>query len=199
MQEKLSLEEIKTVFKGLELSRGEWTYLIDKFKKITLKKGELLLQAGSYLDSIYYLYSGCMRAFYLDEQGKDHTFQFAIEDWWISDYNALFKRERTVINIEAIQETVVFLLNMDDFEEMCNKIREVEAFHRRKMQGAFASFQRRILENLSKPAKERYLSFLKNYVEIEKNVKNYHIASFLGITSESLSRIRKELSSENID
>ena len=74
------------------------------------------------------------------------------------------------------------------------KVEGLNAFFRKKMERAFASFQKRILANLSQSATERYLDFVSNYPNIEQQVKNYHIASYLGITTETLSRIRKELS-----
>lgn len=194
MDYELSSEEIKSIFNGLELSHEEWKYLAEKFKRIELKKGEHLLRGGNIVEHTYYIYSGCMRNYFLDKSGKEHTFQFAVRDWWISDFHALYHQSNASMNIEAIQDTVVFALPVTSFEEMCVKIRSVEVFHRRKLQGAFASFQRRIIENMSMTAKERYISFIERYPDIEKNVKNYHIASFLGITSESLSRIRKSLS-----
>lgn len=89
------------------------------------------------------------------------------------------------------------MVHKDDLQETCEKLRPVEQFQLSKLKSAFAAFQRRIMQNLSQTAKERYLSFKEAYPDIEKEVKNYHIASYLGITSESLSRIRRELSRED--
>lgn len=190
----ITQREIQQVFSTLDLSEEVFAYLASKFERIELKKGEHLLRAGNRVEHNYYLFDGCVRAYFIDDAGKEHTFQFALSDWWTSDYNAMLKKEPAMMNIEALKDTVLFALHMDDLEETCDKFPDVQRFHRRKLQGAFAAFQRRIMENLSKTAKERYLNFIQAYPDIEREVKNYHIASYLGITSESLSRIRRELS-----
>lgn len=197
MEKGISQQEIQQVFGSLPLDNSTYEYLASKFERITLKKGEHLLRAGSAVKYNYYLYEGCMRTYHIDDAGKEHTFQFAVDDWWTSDYNALLKKEPAVMNIEALKDTVLFAIHVDDLEETCDRSRQVERFHRKKLQGAFAAFQRRIVLNLSKSAKDRYLNFVETYPQIEKEVKNYHIASYLGITSESLSRIRREMLTED--
>jgi len=97
------------------------------------------------------------------------------------------------MNIECIQDAILFKISKEDMELLYLKIPKLESFFRKKMERAFASFQKRIISNLAQSASERYLSFVNFYPNIEQNVKNYHIASYLGITTQSLSRIRKEL------
>ena len=118
--------------------------------------------------------------------------QFAIEDWWISDYTAFFSSTNAIMNIECIQNAELFQISKESMESLFLEIPQLETFFRKKMERAFASFQKRILASLAQPARERYLSFVTTYPNIEQSVKNYHIASYLGITTESLSRIRKE-------
>ena len=96
------------------------------------------------------------------------------------------------MNIECIQNAELFQISKDSMESLFLEIPQLETFFRKKMERAFASFQKRILASLAQPARERYLSFVTTYPNIEQSVKNYHIASYLGITTESLSRIRKE-------
>ena len=98
------------------------------------------------------------------------------------------------MNIEVLKDATLYKLSHSDKEYLYAQIPKIESFFRKKLERAFAAFQKRILRNLSQSASERYVSFITNYPDIEKNVKNYHIASYLGITTESLSRIRKELS-----
>lgn len=146
------------------------------------------------MNSQYYVSNGCLRTFFIDKSGKEHTLQFAINDWWISDYTAFFTTSKAVMYIETIQEATVYKISKKSMEDLFVEIRQIETFFRKKMEGAFASFQKRILASLAESAKERYISFISTYPNIEQNVKNYHIASYLGITTESLSRIRKEIS-----
>ena len=97
------------------------------------------------------------------------------------------------MNIEVIQDATLYKISKNNMESLFKEIPQLETFFRKKMEKAFSSFQKRILANLSQSAKEKYVSFINTYPNIEQSVKNYHIASYLGITTESLSRIRKEL------
>lgn len=179
------------IFKGISFSEKEIDFIDSKFEKMQLKKGDILLSPGIYATNQYYVYSGCLRSYFVNSLGKDHTTQFAVKDWWISDYTSFFTSEKTVMSIECLQDATIYKFSRENMNHICEVMPKVEFFFRTKMEKAFASFHKRILEYLSQPAKERYLKFINTYPEIEKCIKNYHIASYLGITKESLSRIRK--------
>jgi len=185
---------IKEIFKGLNFFEEEIKVIESVFHKISIKKGTRLLNAGDLADAQYYVLTGCLRTYHIDTHGKEHTVQFGIKDWWISDYTAFFSSEKAVMTIEAIQNSTLYRISKEDKDYLYTKIPKIDRFFRIKLERAFAAFQKRILAGLSQTATERYLNFIKTYPNIEKNVKNYHIASYLGITTESLSRIRKELS-----
>ena len=129
----------------------------------------------------------------MNKKGKEHTIQFAIKDWWISDYMSYFTQQNSVMNIECLENAVIYKLTRDDMNDLFNKFSSIESFFRIKLEHAFAAFQNRILESLSYTAKERYIKFINDFPVISQYVKNYHIASYLGVTTETLSRIRKEL------
>lgn len=185
---------VRKLFPNLDFSIEQESLLVEKLEPIELKKGSFLLKNGEKVNHQYYVESGCLRTFFIDESGKEHTLQFAIHDWWISDYTAFFAEEKAILNIEILQDSVLYRVSKKDMDELFMKVDDLNAFFRKKMERAFASFQKRILANLSQSATERYLDFVENYPNIEQQVKNYHIASYLGITTETLSRIRKELS-----
>lgn len=189
---------ITEMFRNMVFTEHELQYMQGKLKKIRLQKKDFLLQEGEEVHDIYYIHDGCLRTYFIDTTGKEHTLQFAIKGWWTSDYIALFGRERTksVSYIECIKDAVLYQISKDDFDILCDEMPKISRFHIKNLESAFAAFHRRILENLTLSAKERYLNFIKSYPTIEQNVKNYHIASFLGITTESLSRIRREIASE---
>ena len=187
---------IPEIFKDISFSQEEVNSIEDKFEKLNLKKGTTLLNAGELVSNQYFVYSGCLRTYFIDNSGKEHTLQFAINDWWISDYTAFFTTTKALMNIETIQDATLYKVSQKDMEALYSKIPQLETFFRKKMEKAFASFQKRILASLAQSAKERYVSFISTYPNIEQSVKNYHIASYLGITTESLSRIRKELAHE---
>ncbi len=194
----MSLEkEVKnTIFKEFTFSEKESQLLGRSFEKIHLPKHSLLLKAGQQVQEQYFVASGCIRTYYIDSSGKEHTVQFAITDWWISDYTAFFNSGIAVMNIECLQDAILFKMSKIDMETMFEAMPRIESFFRKKMERAFATFQKRIISNLALSAKERYINFITSYPNIEQNVKNYHIASYLGITTQSLSRIRKELAQE---
>jgi len=185
---------ILEIFKGISFSKKEMNLIESKLKKLKLKKGTTILKAGDKVNSQYYVYNGCLRTYFIDISGKEHTLQFAINDWWISDYTAFFTAAKAIMYIETIQEATLYEISKKSMEDLFVEIPQLETFFRKKMERAFASFQNRILASLALSAKERYVTFISTYPNIEQTVKNYHIASYLGITTESLSRIRKEIS-----
>lgn len=187
---------LQEIFKDVVLEKNELKEISRSSKKMVLKRGDFLLRPGEEVKDIFYIHDGCLRTFFLDNEGKEHTLQFAIKGWWISDYIALFNESSkgAVSYIECIKNATLVKISKKDFDNICLEIPRVSQFHIKKLESAFASFHRQLLGNLNLSAKDRYIQFVKNYPEIEQNVKNYHIASFLGITSESLSRIRKEIS-----
>ncbi|MBU3012516.1 Crp/Fnr family transcriptional regulator [Polaribacter vadi] len=184
---------LSQIFKNVSFSKDEKICIENKLEKLTLKKGTTILKAGDTVFNQYYVFDGCLRTYYIDNSGKEHTLQFAINDWWISDYTAFFTSSKAIMHIETIQNATLYKISKENMEILYKEIPQLETFFRKKMERAFTSFQKRILASLSQSAKERYLSFITTYPNIEQNVKNFHIASYLGITTESLSRIRKEI------
>lgn len=181
------------IFKNISFSKEDVDFVNAKFERIFLKKGDFLLYPNVKATNQYYVLNGCLRSFFVNSLGKDHTTQFAIEDWWISDYTSFFTSEKSVMSIECLQDAEIYKLTREDMNVLCETFPKIEHFFRAKMEKAFAAFQKRILDYLSLTAAERYLGFLKDYPQIVQCVKNYHIASYLGITTESLSRIRKSI------
>jgi len=178
----------------LSFTEEEIAFIERKYKKVSFKKGEIVLRANEKVDHQYFVFDGCLRTYLMAKSGKEHTIQFAIKGWWISDYIGYFSETKSVLCIECIEDATLYKICRDDVEEIYAKIPKVEHFVRKKLERSFMSFQKRILANLSQSAKERYIHFTQDYPNIEQHVKNYHIASYLGITTESLSRIRKEIS-----
>ncbi|WP_430412676.1 Crp/Fnr family transcriptional regulator [Kordia sp.] len=179
--------------KELSFTKREILFIESKYERVQFEKGTIILKSGKFIKHQYFVFDGCLRTFLISKSGKEHTIQFAIKNWWISDYIGYFSESKAVLNIECIQEATLYKISKDDMEEIYAKIPKTESYIRKKLERSFASFQKRILANLSQSAKERYLNFTQEYPNIEQYVKNYHIASYLGITTESLSRIRKEI------
>lgn len=185
--------KIKEIFKDLIFSEDEIKVIESVFHKVNVKKGAILLNSGDNVNEQYYILEGCLRSYHIDTHGKEYTVQFGIKDWWISDYTAFFTSSKATMTIEVIQDATLYKITEEGKDYLYSQIPKIDRFFRIKLERAFASFQKRILSSLSQSAAERYISFVKTYPNIEKNIKNYHIASYLGITTESLSRIRKEI------
>ncbi|MFT5338161.1 MAG: CRP-like cAMP-binding protein, partial [Luteibaculaceae bacterium] len=135
---------------------------------------------------------GCLRSFCIDKNGKEHTLQFAIQDWWISDFIAIYNNELATLNVESIGESTVIQFNAEELDTIHGLFPEFEAYQRKNLQRHVVSLHKRILNQLQLTAAERYDLFLEQYPKIEQFTPNYHIASYLGITQQSLSRIRVE-------
>ncbi|TXE15949.1 Crp/Fnr family transcriptional regulator [Psychroserpens burtonensis] len=185
--------KISDVFKDLSFSEAEIEIIESVMFKIDLKKGIKIIKAGDTVKDMYFVLQGCLRAFHIDIHGKEHTVQFAIKGWWITDFTAFFTESKAIMDLEVLRDATIYRLSKDDREYMFSQIPATETFIRKKLENAYAAFQKRILRNLSQSASQRYVNFVKDFPNIEKNIKNYHIASYLGITTESLSRIRKEI------
>ena len=158
-----------------------------------VEKGEIILQENSSRKIQIFVVSGCLRAFYKTENGKDHTLQFATKNWWISDYMTLFNTEKSLLSIESLSHSKIIIIEQSQLEELFSKYPEFGLVNRMNLQNRIAAQQKRIFGLLTLTAKEKYEKFITDYEVFEKVIPNYQIASFLGITPESLSRVRKEI------
>ncbi|OHX68489.1 Crp/Fnr family transcriptional regulator [Flammeovirga pacifica] len=181
------------VFKELFLTDIEKEAIQKCFQFKKLKKGETFIVNGDDVNTMYYVVDGCIRNYFIDEKGKEHTIQFAVYDWWITDLIAFYSDTEAVYNLECLSDSQVFGIHKDDINRLSLQIPEFNKLYRAKLQASIVGYHRRIIANLSKTAAERYEEFINRYPDIEMNIKNYHLASYLGITTESLSRVRREL------
>lgn len=168
----------------------------NKLKEIIVEKkvvkGEVILHENSIKKEQFFVESGCLRSFYKAENGKEHTLQFAVKNWWISDYMTLYTNEKSVVSIESLSHSKILVLDITNLEKLYEEYPQFEAFQRRNFEKRIATLQKRILSLLTLSAAEKYNQFMKDYEVFEKVIPNYQIASYLGITPESLSRIRRE-------
>lgn len=181
------IHKIKKVI-TLSSEAEEYLYTLAKEKKVV--KGDILITQGQSVKKTFFVVEGCMRSYCIDKNGKEHTLQFAVKDWWISDFIAIYNNELATLNVECITDANIIEFNAKELDEIHSLFPEFEAFQRKNLERHVVSLHKRILNQLQLTASERYDLFLKQYPDIEQFVPNYHIASFLGITQQSLSRIR---------
>ena len=174
----------------LSTEAEDYVFSISKERKF--QKGEVLIRQGQVVKNTYFVTDGCLRSYCLDKNGKEHTLQFAIKDWWISDFIAIYNNEFATLSVECIKDSSVIEFNANDLDEIHSLFPEFEAFQRKNLERHVVSLHKRILNQLQLTAAEQYDLFLELYPDIEQYTPNYHIASYLGITQQSLSRIRAE-------
>tara|TARA_B100000809_G_scaffold148977_1_gene146443 strand:+ start:7540 stop:8115 length:576 start_codon:yes stop_codon:yes gene_type:complete len=183
-------ELINKIKSSIELSSEAEEYLYSISKEKTVSKGSVLIQQGQTVKKIFFVNSGCLRSFCIDKNGKEHTLQFAIKDWWISDYIAIHSDELASLTVESLTDSTIIEINEKKLNSIHSLFPEFEPFYRKNLERHVVSLHKRILNQLQLTAPERYDLFLEQYPDIEQYTRNYHIASYLGITQESLSRIR---------
>jgi CRP-like cAMP-binding protein len=185
-------ELIKKIKSSIPLSLEAEEYFFSISKKKTFPKGAVLIRQGQNVNKIYFVTDGCLRSYCIDKNGKEHTLQFAIKNWWISDYIAIHNNESATLTVECLKESNVIEFNAKKLNGVLTLFPEYEPFQRNLLERHVVSLYKRILNQLQLTASERYDLFLEQYPDIEQYTRNYHIASYLGITQESLSRIRVE-------
>lgn len=185
-------ELIKKIKSSINLSSEAEAYLYSISREKTVAKGSILISEGQSVNNIYFVTEGCLRSYCLDKKGKEHTLQFGIKNWWISDYIAIHNNEVATLTVECLKESTVIEFNAKELNGMLTRFPEYEPFQRNLLERHVVSLHKRILNQLQLTASERYDLFLEQYPDIEQFTHNYHIASYLGITQESLSRVRVE-------
>ena len=166
----------------------------------TLKKvakNELLLSEGEICMDTFFVEKGLLRMYSLDRNGKEHIIQFAPENWLISDRSSLNFNQKSKYYIEAVEASEVFLLSKDFFTSMVEKFPQTAENNDMLLQKHIRNLQNRVNSLLADTAEERYMTFIKMYPDILLRVPQWMVASYLGITPESLSRVRKELARKN--
>lgn len=156
-----------------------------------LRRNQYLLQEGDICKRDYFVIKGGLRQYEVDTEGRERIVHFGFEDWWITDRYSLLTQTPSVYNIEAMEATEVLQINADALEALYSEVPVLERYFHKVLQQAFAIGQKRVLL-LQKSAEERYYAFLEDYGAIEQRLSQQHIAAYLGITRETLSRIRSQ-------
>ncbi|KGO91835.1 Crp/Fnr family transcriptional regulator [Flavobacterium subsaxonicum] len=186
---------VQEMFGVINLTQKETDTIAGAIRKISVQKGCIILSEGQPATYLYFVRSGCLRTYFIDASGKEYTLQFAVNGWWITDYTAFLDDGCAMLNIECLQDAVVYQLPKKSLEGLYRQIPQIEKFYRERVEKSLISFQKRLLSTMVQSAQERYMMFITMYPNIYKMVKNYHVASYLGITPESLSRVKKNLAS----
>jgi CRP/FNR family transcriptional regulator, anaerobic regulatory protein len=162
-----------------------------------VQKNQFLLQYGEICRYIYFVEKGLLKMYSIDKNGKEHIIQFAPESWLTSDRSSLYFNEKSIYYIEAVEDSEVLLLHPDFINNLIGEFPNSLEKSDILLQKHIKNLQDRINSLLGETAEERYMKFIKMYPDLLLRVPQWMIASYLGITPESLSRVRKELARKN--
>ena len=165
------------------------TYLTPK----KLRKKQYLLQEEDVCKYIAFVEKGVLRAYTVSEKGSEHIVQFALEGWLISDLYSFLTGEPATYNIDALENSELLLISKAAHEELLQKMPKYETYTRLQLTGAFIAMQRRLTSIISLPLEERYNYLNSLYPDIVQRVPQHMIASYMGLTPETLSRVRRRL------
>ena len=180
------------VEKFVRLTEKEEIEFTSRFKETRIKKRQFVVQPGFVPKSRYFVIKGALRAYVVGDEGEDHTIQFAIEDWWISDYNSYINQQPASMFVVALEDCILMQISFEDEQTLKALNHKFETFFRYMAERSTAFMQRRIITNLTKSAIERYDIFINSYPKLVQRVPQYALASYLGITTQFLSKIRNQ-------
>ncbi|MEM6846421.1 MAG: Crp/Fnr family transcriptional regulator [Bacteroidota bacterium] len=184
------------VFKNDNLSAEELETIVSRFTQVTFQKNEYILRAGEIAHYYYFVESGFIRSYAVDTDGNDITTNFYAKAQILIDWPSFFRKAPTKEFYQALTNCVAWRLGFDEFQQLFHSIESFREGGRSRLVGSYFTLKRRSIAMITDPAKERYLQLVKEAPELVQNVPLKHIASYLGVTDTSLSRIRKEIAKE---
>lgn len=190
MQERIVLTEF---YKNSGLSDEDMKTVVDSFERVTFKKGEILLREGQIAHDYNIIESGLMRSFAIDTKGNEITTAFYSKRKLVLEVSSFFLRVPTKENIQAMADSVCWRIRFEKFQELFHSIQAFREVSRGRLVNGYFALKNRNLSIITDSAESRYLQLLKEHPEIFEYVPLKHIATYLGITDTSLSRIRKDL------
>lgn len=186
-------EKIRAYFeRSVPITDEQFEFIKTQFAPRKVKKGEFLVREGEISKFGIFVASGCLRTYTIDGTGKEHILQFSVEDWWTGDRNGMVSGTPASCFIDALEDSEVLLFNNDALQKLMEYIPGVAAQYARGLQKHTAATDERLSASMSASAEERYENFLRTYPSIAQRVPQHMIASYLGISPETLSRIRKQ-------
>ncbi len=178
----------------IPLNKAEKDLVIEMFHFRLFRKRQYLLQEGNTCTQFNFVVRGCLRAYKIDEKGNIYILQFAAENNWINDLGSFHEISPSALNIDAMEDTVVFQISRDDLISLYMKAPKFDRIFRVLTENAFIRLQQRLLQNISSTAEERYQNFLALYPHLSNRISQVQIAAYLGVTPEFLSRLRNSRS-----
>ena len=173
----------------ISLTDEEFEFVLEHFESINRRKHQYLVQEGEYVDKEYWIIKGCTKSYFLDDNGKEHILRFAMENYWITDYESFVKQVPSKIYIDCLEDCELLYISFENRDKLTAQMHKMERFWAKKSKLGRIALQSRILSLLKNSAKERYDLLLEQYPKLFQRVPKKLIASYLGVSRETLSRL----------
>lgn len=183
---------LKNIARFITLTPQETARFTGILKPRTLRRRQYLVQAGDVFRYECFVNKGALRIYQVNDSGQERIVNFAFEDWWTGDMYSFLSGQPAIFHVDALEDCELLLIGKDQIEQLYIDIPKFERFFRILLQNAYIAMQKRISDGMSRSAEERYLDFIARYPQFEQRLTLKQIASYLGITPESLSRIRRQ-------
>jgi len=179
--------------KWTKITEDDKLIILSAFEPFQIKRKKDLLRYGEVCKHINFVVKGCLRSYTVDEKGNEHVTQIRMENNWISDLDSFFSKTPSTSYIEALEDSQLYRISKERLDELFTEVPALERYFCILFQKAYIDTQKRLNSTMREPAMDRYKKFIKKNPELFKRVPLVYIASYLGITPESLSRIRKQM------
>lgn len=173
----------------IPLTDEEFAYILSFFQPVTKRKHQYLLQEGETASKEYWVIKGCVKSYFIEDSGKEHILQFAMENWWITDYESFVKQLPSKTAIDCIEDCELLYITYENRDKLTATMHKMERFWAKKSKMGRIALQKRIVSLLQNSAKERYDQLLEQYPTLFQRVPKKMIAAYLGVSRETLSRL----------
>ena len=190
MNQQLLLDNFK---KFVHLTPAEEEFIVRHTTERRFKRGEYLNTEGEVNRFTNFIVKGSARVYYIEPNGHEHVVQLGISKWWVGDFPSFITQTRAGMFTEALEPTEVLSISHDQLQAVYDAVPKMERFFRLLVQNAYAAFHRRVLQSLSLDAEQRYIAFRNEYPEMDMQISQKHIASYLGMSPEFLSTLKKRI------
>ncbi len=189
---------ISNINRWIKLTDEEIDFFTSRLSHRKIRRKQYVLQEGDICGHYTFVNKGCLRLYTVDGNGIEHILQFAPEDYWVADIGSFHQEVPTSLYIDALEPTEILQISKPDLISTFEKFPAFDRVFRIMVENAFVGLQKRILQNISSTAEERYLTFFKSYPQLVNRLPQTQIASYIGITPEFLSKLRKNLAMKKL-
>lgn len=173
----------------VSLTNEEFEYVLTHFVAINKRKNQFIVQADDVVNKEFWVIQGCLKSYFTDNAGKEHILQFALENWWVTDYDAFTNQSKAKISVDCLEDCQLLYITYENREKLSREMHQMEKFWARKTKLGYIALQNRILSLLKNTAKERYDLLFHQYPQLFQRVPKKMIAAYLGVSRETLSRL----------